>query len=90
LADANSSTYLRQKAYEKLGITQETEPDREEQNLKSKKSDRGPVREDFGFRSGHDWPEFLASGKEAQFQAALEKWKESAPPMDPELAALLR
>jgi hypothetical protein len=90
LADPNSSTYLRQKAYDKLGIKQETEPDREEQNLKGKKADRGPVREDFGFRSGHDWNEFKASGKEALFQAALEKWKETVPPpSDPALRRFL-
>jgi hypothetical protein len=81
LSDPNASTYLRQKAYEKLGITQEVdESDREEQSAKKNKADRGPMREDYGFRSGHDWPEFVASGKEAQFQAALEKWRETAPP----------
>lgn len=91
LSDPNASVYLRRKAYEKLGIAPEIDdPDTEEQSVKGKKTDRGPMREDFGFRSGHDWPEFVASGKEAQFQAALDKWRETAPPLDPKLAVLLQ
>lgn len=46
-----------------------------------------PTREDFGFLNGLTWPEFVASGKEAEFQAALAKWRETAPPLDPKLAA---
>jgi hypothetical protein len=49
-----------------------------------------PTREDFGFESGEDWPEFVASGKEAEFQAALDRWRQTAhPPSNPTIAAFL-
>jgi hypothetical protein len=91
LSDPHASSYLRRKAYEKLGMTQEIEAQSDpEQASKKSKTDDGPRREDFGFRSGHDWDDFVASGKETEFQSALNKWRETAPPMDPQLAALLK
>jgi hypothetical protein len=50
-----------------------------------------PTREDFGFRSGADWDEFVVSGKEAEFQSALTKWCETAPPpkLDPKAEEFL-
>jgi hypothetical protein len=64
-------------------------PPQPEDEPDEKKSTTFPTREDFGFLSGLDWPEFVASGKEAEFQAALEKWRQTAPPLDPRIAAFL-
>jgi hypothetical protein len=47
-----------------------------------------PTREDFGFQSGLDWSEFVA-GKEAEFQAARDKWRQTVPPPGPKIAAFL-
>jgi hypothetical protein len=68
------------------GPPQQPEDEPNEKNASSV----APRREDFGFQSGHDWPEFVASRKEAQFQTALETWRKTAPPpSDPKVAAFL-
>jgi hypothetical protein len=56
-----------------------------------KKTSDVPRREDFGWSGcgGEDWTEFVASGGEEKFQAALAKWRETAPPPDPKVAAFL-
>jgi len=89
LCDPNSSTYLRRKAYEKLGLTKEDEEPDFEPNGKGKRTSHSPSREGFGFTDGHCWDEFVSSGKEAKFQEALDEWRRKTnAQIPPELAAL--
>jgi hypothetical protein len=89
--DSHSSSPLqRHKARKKLeALNGPPHPDIQPESDEKKASD-APRREDFGFQSGHDWPEFVESGKEAEFQAALETWRKTAPPpSDPKVTAFL-
>jgi hypothetical protein len=90
--DSRESTPLqRHNARKKLESLNGPPPDVQPASDEKKDSrDTFPTREGFGFKSALDWPEFLTSGKEAEFQAALAKWRETAPPLsDPKIAAFL-
>lgn len=86
--DSHGSTPLqRHNARKKLEALNGPPPDEVQPESDEKKASDAPRREDFGFQSGHEWPEFVASGKEVEFQAALTKWCETAaPPTDPKVA----
>jgi len=90
LDDPASSSRVRQNARERLAaigiVEEEVRPiaaASRDERTKSKRSSKGPCREDLGFRSGEDWDEFLADGREAKYQAALEHWHLTAPPLSP-------
>jgi hypothetical protein len=84
-----SSPLQRHNARKKLEALNPAPPDDVQHESDEKKASDAPRREDFGFLSdGVDWPEFVA-GKEAEFQAALVKWREAAPPPDPKIVAFL-
>jgi hypothetical protein len=92
ILDSHGSTPLqRHNAKKKLDALNPPPPDvQPEADEKKPSCGVAPRREDFGFQSGHDWPEFVALGKEAEFQAALAKWSETAPPpSDPRVVAFL-
>jgi hypothetical protein len=91
LNDKDSTPLVRHNARARLEALDGPSPQPEnEPDEKRDSKNNFPTREDFGFKSGHDWPEFVASGREAEFQAALEKWRQTAPPpSDPKVAAFL-
>jgi hypothetical protein len=91
LDSRDSSPLQRHNARKKLEALDGPPPQPEnEPDEKKDSKDNFPTREDFGFESGENWPEFVASGKEAEFQAALEKWRQTAPPpSDLKIAAFL-
>jgi hypothetical protein len=90
LDSRDSSPLQRHNARKKLEALDGPPPQPEDEPDEKKSSGSFPRREDFGFLSGLDWPEFVASGKEIEFQTALAKWRETAPPpSDPKIAAFL-
>ena len=89
--DSRDSTPLqRHNARKKLEALNPAPPDDVQPESDAKKADV-PRREDFGWSGcgGEDWTEFVASGGEERFQAALAKWRETAPPSDPKIVAFL-
>lgn len=88
LNDTDSTPLARHNARKRLELLDGPPPPDDEPTTK-KDSKCFPTREDFGFLNGLDWPEFVASGKEAKFQVALETWRKNAPPLDPKIAAFL-
>ena len=90
LNDRDSSPLSRHNARKRIEALDGPSPSENEVDAKKPSANTSPTREDFGFLNGLDWPEFVASGKEAEFQAALAKWRETAPPpSDPKIAAFL-
>jgi hypothetical protein len=91
LNDKDATPLMRHNARARLETLDGPPPQSEDEPGEKKDSKNNfPTREDFGFLSGLDWPEFVESGKEAQFQAALETWRKNAPPpSDPKIAAFL-
>jgi|ERR1035438_314491 hypothetical protein len=91
LDSRDSSPLQRHNARKKLEALNGPPPD----DVQSESDEKNPVdfprREDFGWsgRGGKDWTEFVTNGGEEKFQAALTKWRETAPPIDPQVAAFL-
>ena len=89
LNDRDSSPLSRHNARKRIEALDGPSPSEIEVDEKKPSTNTSPTREDFGFQSGFDWTEFVASGGEERFQAALAKWRETAPPPDPKIAAFL-
>jgi hypothetical protein len=90
LNNAASTPLARHNARKRIENLDGPSPQAEDEPDEKTDSKGFPTREDFGFLNGLDWAEFVASGKEAEFQAALVKWCETAPPpSDPKIAAFL-
>jgi uncharacterized protein (DUF1778 family) len=89
LNDRDSSPLSRRNARKRIEALDGPSPSENEADEKKPSTNTFPTREDFGFPNGLAWPEFVASGKEAEFQAALAGWRTTAPPSDPKIAAFL-
>ena len=89
LNDRDSSPLSRHNARKRIEALDGPSPSENEADEKKPSANTSPTREDFGFLNGLTWSEFVASGKEAEFQAALAKWRQTAPPPDPKIVAFL-